>query len=133
MASIRMFTAAVLLCNAALVQPAFAQPNDAPMNIPGQGLRVRPTPPPDRAEMREREAMREINGRIHLASDHIERAARRGRLSPHESRRLRREVQDIREMEARMNRDRHIDRREREALHRRLESLERHIRQEIRD
>ena len=77
--------------------------------------------------------MREINGRIREASDRIERAARRGRLAPHEARRLRGEVQELRAMEGRMSRDGHVDRREREALHRRVDGLERHIRQEIRD
>lgn len=131
MPPIRHLTAWGLLAGA-LLQPAFAQPNEPPMNIPRPGFpAVRPAP--DRGEAREREAMREINSRIREANDRIERAARRGRLAPHETRRLRGEVQELRAMERRMGRDGHVDRREREALHRRVDGLERHIRQEIRD
>jgi len=123
MSPMTTLTASAVLAAALASPPAQAQPNEPPNSGMGQ----------QHEYIRERQALHAINGRIHAANERIERAARRGRLDGNEARRLRREVQEIRMTEERMSRDGRIDRREREALDRRLSALERHIRQELRD
>jgi hypothetical protein len=69
----------------------------------------------------------EIDSRIRQSHERIDRNLERGALTLHEARRLRGELNGIRDTEARMRRDGRLDHREREILDRKLDRLNREI------
>jgi hypothetical protein len=69
----------------------------------------------------------EIDSRIHQAHERIDRNLERGALTLRDARRLRSELNGIRDTEARMRRDGRLDHREREILDRKLDRLNRDI------
>lgn len=68
-----------------------------------------------------------IAERVDRAHQRIEHGVRTGQLTREEAMRLRGEFMHVRDQEARARADGHLDRRERERLHRELDRLERHI------
>ena len=118
----RNFVVCCVAAAAAIVgASSFAQPNEAPMNIPQQPQRPPPPVLQNAPQMdgRDRESLRQARQMIRESGERIDR--------------LRRELDELRDMEARMSRDGRVDRREREVLTRRVEALHRHLRREIRD
>ena len=69
----------------------------------------------------------EIDSRIRQANERIDRNLERGALTRHDARRLRDELNGIRDTEARMRSDGRLDRREREILDRKLDRLNKEI------
>lgn len=69
----------------------------------------------------------EIHSRIEAAHERINRNFDRGALSRHDAKRLRDELNAIRDTEARMRQDGRLDRREREILDRKLDRLNKEI------
>src|SRR5450631_1773166 len=65
----------------------------------------------------------EIDSRIRQAHERIDRNLERGALTLHDARRLRGELNGIRDTESRMRRDGRLDHREREILDRKLDRL----------
>lgn len=68
-----------------------------------------------------------IAERVERAHQRIEHGMRTGQLTREEAMRLRGEFMHVRDQEARARADGHLDRRERERLHRELDRLERRI------
>ena len=73
------------------------------------------------------EGVRDINNRLRAAHERIDRGIDNGSLTKHEAHKLKRELDAVRDDEARMRADGRLNPHERERLERELDRLEKHI------
>lgn len=73
------------------------------------------------------EGVRDIHNRLRAAHERIDRGIESGALTKHEAHKLKRELDAVRDDEARMRADGRLNHPERERLDRELDRLEKHI------